>query len=313
MTMSFAVEAQGLKKFFDKNSLAINNIDLKLEKGKIHVVAGPNGAGKTTLLRILYTELLPTEGTVTVLSHDIYSNPTEIREHIGVMPQEIVLYEDLSVWEHVYFLALLKGLNKKQATTETMRLLNMFGFQERRKTLIRDLSGGLKRQVLLIQSLIGGADLLLLDEPTVGLDPQVRRTTWNIIQQIHRENKSTIIITTHYLDEVQDFVDRVIILNKGEIVMDGDVNSILKRLDYDIMARLKNVPLDRLGSIDKALLALGMRCSTLSDGTVMVWISKRSVGAFLEFLKGLDIKLENMDFQRPSLEEAYLTCVGVQK
>ena len=309
--MGWAIRVDGLRKVFEDNVVALDDVNLRLEEGGIHIVAGPNGAGKTTLLRILYTELLPTEGTVEVLSYDIYDDASEIRKRIGVLPQEITPYEYLSVWEHVYFFALLKGLSKKQATEETLRLLKRFRLEERSRTLVRDLSGGLKRQVLIAQSLVGEADLLLLDEPTVGLDPQARRRTWDIIREINEERDATIIVTTHYLDEVQDFANRVVILNRGKVIVDGDVASVLNKLGYHMMAKLKLSSSEEVENVSKALEEARLKHSLLPNGTVVIWINKESLETFFDLLKGWKINPENLDIQRPSLEEAYLKLIGV--
>jgi len=305
--MSWGVEVENLTKVFG-NVVALNNINLKLDKGKVHVIAGPNGAGKTTFLRIVYTELLPTTGNVKVLSYDIYKEAAEIRKRIGVLPQEIVPYEDLSVWEHVYFLALLKGLDRRLAAAETSGLLKLFGIHDRSKTLVRDLSGGLKRQVLLIQSLIGRSDLLLLDEPTAGLDPQTRQKVWEIIHEIHQKNNITVIITTHYLDEIQDLVDRVIIFNKGSILMDGDVANVLNTLGYHMQVKLKIAP-EKQEKVSNTLKAFGLKNSILPDGTITLWVSTHLVEPLFDFIKEQRLKPEDIEFRRPSLEEAYLNIV----
>jgi len=187
-------------------------------RGEFCVIAGPNGAGKSTFLRILYGEVEPSEGEMSL---------AEMPTPMGVMPQEAGLYDDLSVWEHVYYLTLLKGVKRSEESAEGA--IRALGLEDVKRKLIRELSGGYKRRVSLAQALAGSEDLLLLDEPTSGLDPEARIRMLDVVRELHRKG-TTIVFTTHYLDEVESEVDRLVIFNKGEVVYNGDKEGIMDRI-----------------------------------------------------------------------------------
>jgi len=267
------------------NIQVLNGIDLEIMRGEFCVIAGPNGAGKTTFLRILYGELKPSEGEIFVAPA-----PTPL----GVMPQEATLYEDLSVWEHVYYLTLLKGIKKDVAVKKAERAIRISGLKEIKGTLIRELSGGFKRRVSFAQALAGSEDLLLLDEPTAGLDPEARRTLLNTIKELHKKG-TTIIFTTHYLDEVEREVGRVVIFNRGKIIYNGDKRGIMDRIGYDYEIETKYDE-NRVRALEELNVKFGVEKNILH-----VYLRKEDLREKLFHALGQDITL-----LRPSLEEAYL-------
>lgn len=277
-----AIRATYLGKRYGDNQ-ALKGVSLEIMRGEFCVIAGPNGAGKTTFLRILYGDAEPSDGKIFLAS---LSTP------MGVMPQEAGLYEDLSVWEHVYYLTLLKGAkNCKESAERTIRVA---GLEEIKKILIRDLSGGYKRRVIFAQALAGSDDLLLLDEPTSGLDPEARKTMLDSIKDLHKKG-TTIVFTTHYLDEIEREVDRLVIFNKGEIIYNGNKKDIMDRIGYDYEIETTY----EAGKI-KALEGLKVVFS-VEENIIHLYLSKEDLTPQLFSILGQDITL-----LRPSLEDAYL-------
>ncbi|GBE06255.1 MAG TPA: ABC transporter ATP-binding protein [Nitrospirae bacterium] len=210
------VTASGLTK--DYNSLrAVDNIDFQILKGECFGFLGPNGAGKTTVMSIIYCFMPPTSGKVTVFDMDVTDNSSKIKSRIGVMPQDNNLDPDLSVLENLIVYARYFNILKKESTGHAEALLDFVGLREKTHVNIRVLSGGMKRSLLLARSLVNDPELLILDEPTTGLDPRSRRSVWEQLNDLKSQG-ITIILTTHYMEEAEKLCDRVAIMDSGRIV-----------------------------------------------------------------------------------------------
>ena len=302
----YIVRGENLSKVYGDGTTALKNVNLSIQKGSFCVIAGPNGAGKTTFLRILYNELKPTSGTVSISiskGGSVLPSTEDIKRVMGVMPQEITLYENLSVWEHVYYLTSLKGLPKDESRKASRKVLEMLDLWQRKNTIVRNLSGGLKRRVCLAQALAGDNELLILDEPTNGLDPELRRRTLEILRAC-RDQGASIIFTTHYLDEIEDYVDQLIVFNKGRIVYDGSAEDVLRRILYDFKIELRTS--NRL--VNK-IEGLGLRYSAVGD-ELSIYVRQnepQDIKNLSDLLTHED--LTDMKISRPSLEEGYLKLV----
>jgi lipooligosaccharide transport system ATP-binding protein len=210
------VEAEGLVK--DYNSLrAVDGISFSIERGECFGFLGPNGAGKTTVMRILYCFIKPGAGAVTVLGTNVLDDPSSIKSRIGVMPQDDNLDVDLNVLENLIVYARYFDIPKPQAATRAWELLDYVGLREKSKVNVRSLSGGMKRSLLLARALINDPEVLILDEPTTGLDPFTRRSVWKQLEEL-KARKTTLILTTHYMEEADRICDRVAIMDTGKIV-----------------------------------------------------------------------------------------------
>jgi lipooligosaccharide transport system ATP-binding protein len=210
------VTAQGLTK--DYGTLrAVDNIDFQISKGECFGFLGPNGAGKTTAMSIIYCFMPPTSGEVKVFDMDVTKNPSEIKSRIGVMPQDNNLDPDLSVFENMIVYARYFDIPKSTSSGTAQELLDFVELNEKYNVNIKDLSGGMKRRLLLARSLINNPELMILDEPTTGLDPHSRHAVWE--QMDHLKSKGiTLILTTHYMEEAEKICDRVAIMDSGKIV-----------------------------------------------------------------------------------------------
>ena len=208
--------AQDLHKSFNEHK-AVNGVSFTIHKGEIFGFLGPNGAGKTTTIRMLSTVLEPDSGDITVGGYSIRHNADDIRNLIGVCPQELALYEDLSALDNMVFFGRMTGLNGKEARAQAMAHLGLMGLAERAKGKIAKFSGGMKRRVNLAIALMGHPELLFLDEPTVGIDPQSRNNIYETIKGL-RDKGMTILYTTHYMEEADRLCNRVAIIDGGQII-----------------------------------------------------------------------------------------------
>jgi ABC-2 type transport system ATP-binding protein len=241
------LRVQGLSKTYTSrrgDKVANDRIDLAVRPGEILALLGPNGAGKTTLLRQIAGQLLPSQGTIEIAGIDMVRHPLAAKQFISVIPQECEPKLNLSVEEHVRFFALLKGAPPATIHASTAALLRATGLDAHQKKLVRELSGGLRRRVLIAVALAGpDIRLLLLDEPTTGVDPEARRSVWQLIDGL-RARKIAILLTTHYIEEAEYLADHVAIVNGGRIVAEGTVDEIRDRLPY--RGRLELRGLDHL-------------------------------------------------------------------
>jgi ABC-2 type transport system ATP-binding protein len=214
MSEAFLV-AQNLRKSFNEHR-AVNGVSFTIYKGEIFGLLGPNGAGKTTTIRILSTVLEPDFGDVTIGGYSVRENAEAVRQLIGVCPQELAFYPDLSAMDNLVFFGRMVGLDSQEARTQTIANLELMGLVERAKGKVDKFSGGMKRRVNLAIALMGHPELLFLDEPTVGIDPQSRNNIYETI--IGLKNKGmTILYTTHYMEEADRLCNRVAIMDGGQI------------------------------------------------------------------------------------------------
>ena len=229
-----AIEAYNLSKIYKGTHVpALDNISLKIEQGQIFTLLGRNGAGKTTFVRICATQLLPTSGTLKVLGYDVISHAENIREFISVVPQEGRPLRALTPWDHVYNWLKIRGEEKFIAKIKTEKILERFELLKVKDKPAMNLSGGMKQKILVAMATAVDADLLFLDEPTIGLDPVSRRQVWNLMQDLKKEGK-TILLTTHYMDEAEILSDKIVIIDNGKIVKEGNINDLRKIIPQNI-------------------------------------------------------------------------------
>ncbi len=208
--------AQDLHKSFNEHK-AVNGVSFSIHKGEIFGLLGPNGAGKTTTIRMLSTVLEPNSGDATIGSYSIRRNSDEVRNLIGVCPQELALYENLAAIDNLVFFGRMAGLTGTEAQVQAMAHLELMGLVDRAKERIDKYSGGMKRRINLAIALMGHPELLFLDEPTVGIDPQSRNNIYETIESL-RDKGMTVLYTTHYMEEADRLCERVAIMDDGRII-----------------------------------------------------------------------------------------------
>jgi lipooligosaccharide transport system ATP-binding protein len=214
-----AVRARGLTKRFG-DLVAVDGIDLDIPRGVCFGLLGPNGAGKTTTIRMLQAQMVPSAGLLTVLGHDTKDKARQVKQRIGVVPQENNLDPDFSVHGNLVVYSRYFGIRKAAASPKADQLLDFVQLTEKRDESVHTLSGGMKRRLVVARALVADPDLLVLDEPTTGLDPQARHSLWNLIRGLRRQGK-TILLTTHYMDEAEQLCDELVVMDKGRILERG--------------------------------------------------------------------------------------------
>jgi lipooligosaccharide transport system ATP-binding protein len=220
------IKAHGLTKKYDKFK-AVDHIDFEVYKGECVGFLGPNGAGKTTTVRMIYCFLPLTEGELTVAGMNVSTQARQIKSMVGVSPQEDNLDPDFTVLKNLQVYARYFGIDKSEATKRALELLRFFQLDEKKDATIDQLSGGMKRRLIMARALINEPKILLLDEPTTGLDPQGRHIVWDEIRLLRKQGV-TIILTTHYMDEAAALCDRVLIIDNGTIIETGVPQKLIK-------------------------------------------------------------------------------------
>lgn len=219
------LEIKSLKKnFVSKNKqgkniekTAVKDLNLTIDEGEIFGLLGPNGAGKTTTIRMLTMLTKPTVGEILYKGKDIFSDELNVKKYIGVVPQHINFDQDLTVWENMELHGRLHHIPKSERYARIEELLNYVELQDRVNDKVKSLSGGMKRRLLIVRALMHNPKILFLDEPTVALDPQVRRRIWDLIRRLPKDGV-TVVLTTHYIEEAENLCNRVAILNKGSLI-----------------------------------------------------------------------------------------------
>ncbi len=229
-----AMECLGLAKRFS-DLIAVDHISFEVQQNEIFGLLGPNGAGKTTLTRMLTTILPPTEGTAIVAGHDIIKESKEVRKTIDVVTQRVALDVFLSVFDNFDIYGRIQGIPKKERKSKIDQLLNDFGLEEKKRTKVELLSGGLMRRLQVARAFMCDHEILFLDEPTLGLDPQAKRKVWDFIQDFSRHDKKTIIITTHDMIEADYLCDRIGIIDHGKIIALESPKALKNRVSGDVI------------------------------------------------------------------------------
>ena len=231
-----ALQATGITKRYSTGTEAVRGIDLTVSTGESISIVGPNGAGKTTFLRILTTELNPTAGAVTIFGKDAIARPREAKTKIGVTPQEAGVFETLKLSEHLDFFGRLKGLTKNESRSQTAEILKDLDLVENARKTVGELSGGQRRRMLIGLALIGRPPLLILDEPTTGLDPVSRRQVWDMLKKVVAEGTS-LIFSTHYMEEAEQLSHRIAFIDSGKIVAVGTLAELQERFPHRYRVR----------------------------------------------------------------------------
>jgi ABC-2 type transport system ATP-binding protein len=303
---SLAIQTYALTKRF--NSLtAVNAIDLEIQKGELYSILGPNGAGKTTTINMLCCLLKPTSGTASIMGYDISKEPFRVKELIGVAPQETVLSEHLNSWENLSLIARVHGISSKELKHRSEELLDTVGLTERAKDRVVKFSGGMKRRLNLIMALVHSPDILFLDEPTLGLDPQSRRAIWDYIAGL--KGKMTILLTTHYLEEADVLSDRVGIVDEGRIVALGTPDE-LKNNTSDTNTMIISTENLSTGAIE------GLKARDIFAEVDNASGDLKVSGKYLDFREVIDylhsqgVVVSSAALKQPTLEDVFLHITG---
>ncbi len=228
-----ALKITGLTKTYNNGFTALKGIDLTVPQGGFFALLGPNGAGKSTTIGIVSSLFPPSAGTVEIFGVDLFKNPAKAKEFLGVVPQEFNFMQFENVQDILINQAGYFGITARDARPRAEKLLKALGLWDKKDTKARMLSGGMKRRLMIARALMHKPKLLILDEPTAGVDIELRRSMWEFMEYINREEQTTIILTTHYLEEAEQLCKHIAILDKGEIRINTDMKSLLASLDIE--------------------------------------------------------------------------------
>ena len=306
------LKISGLTKTYASGFVALKRVDLEIAKGEIFALLGPNGAGKTTLISVVCGIVTPSSGTVVAAGHDIVRDYRGARFRIGLVPQELTTDAFESVWATVTF---SRGLFRRSPDpAHVEKVLRALSLWDKRKNRIMTLSGGMKRRVMIAKALAHEPEILFLDEPTAGVDVELRRDMWALVRQL-RDQGVTIILTTHYIDEAEEMADRIGIINKGELILVEEKANLMqklgkRRLTLNLQEPIERLP-DTLTGWPLALTAGGNQLEYTFDAhAAAAGAHPRDIPSLLRRLGELGIGFKDLHTSQSSLEEIFVSLVS---
>ncbi len=300
------ITIKDLSKVYDNGFEALKKINLDIKKGEIIALLGPNGAGKTTLISIICGIVTPSSGKVTVEDFDIIHDYRETRSRIGLVPQELTLELFETVFDNVSY---SRGLNGKKPNPKHIeKILKDLSIWDKKDSRLRQLSGGMKRRVLIAKALSHEPSILFLDEPTAGVDVELRRDMWKVVEDL-RKTGVTIILTTHYIEEAEAIADRVAVINQGEIIVIDKTDELLKKMGHkkltiNLQNELNKVP----GSLEPYNLEIGSDNKSVNY-TYNVNAESTGITNLLKDLKDAGLKLQDLKTEQTTLEKIFVNLV----
>ena len=301
-----AVQTLGLSMHFG-SFVAVDGVDLSIARGELFSLLGPNGAGKTTTIKMLCCLLKPTSGTATIMGHDVGSDPLSVKRVIDVSPQETAIAERLNAWENLSLMAGLHGLGRERARKRSGELLEMMGLTERAQEQVKKYSGGMKRRLSIAMALVSDPQVLFLDEPTLGLDPQSRRTIWEHIAGL--KGHKTIVLTTHYLEEADALADRIAIIDEGKIVALGTPGQLKDGISGTpvTVVEAKNLTEEAVN----ALRQIYPEVRAIEDG-VEIEAAEVSLYAIEDCLRPMGVVIQSTYKRQVTLDDVFVNLTGKQ-
>lgn len=308
--MAPIVSIRNLTKSYATGFKALKGVDLDIEEGEILALLGPNGAGKTTMISIICGIVTPTSGTVMVGGHDIQQDYRQTRSIIGLVPQELTLDAFETVWNTVAFSRGLHGCKPDPALIE--RILKELSLYDKKDTMLRHLSGGMRRRVLIAKALSYEPKVLFLDEPTAGVDVSLRKDMWQLVERL-RANGVTIILTTHYIEEAEEIADRIGVINHGQILLVEEKQALMAKLGRKQMTVELAEP---LSAIPDTLSPFGLTLS--EEGAQLVYEFNASgertgISSLLAALSQAGLRVKDISTEQSSLEDIFVELVGEGK
>jgi ABC-2 type transport system ATP-binding protein len=299
-----AVQTFKLTKEFD-GLVAVNGIDLEIQKGELFSLLGPNGAGKTTTIRMLCCLLKPTNGTASILGYDVVKTPFAVKKLIGVSPQDTILSERLNCWENLALIGKVHGLSSDEVKERSEELLETMGLMERAKDRVRNFSGGMKRRLSIAMALISNPQIVFLDEPTLGLDPQARRAIWEYIAEL--KGKKTILLTTHYMEEADSLSDRIGVIDEGRVVALGTSQELKANL-----LEMRSMVVSTENLTAEVMEDLRNRYSRLEMAKEKLRISHKDLDfkEIVDYLHSRGVIVYSAALEQPTLEDVFIQITG---
>jgi len=306
-----AIAVQSLEKTYPKGVRALDGMTFSIPEGQVFGLLGPNGAGKSTTVRILVTLTVPDAGTATVMGHDVRREPAAVRRTIGYVPQASGVDRDATGRENLQLQGRLQGMRSSDVERRADELLELFSLAEKQHALVRTFSGGQKRRLDVAMGLMHRPQVLFLDEPTTGLDPEARAAMWDELARLATAEKLTILLTTHYLEEADRLAERVAIVSRGKIVADGEPDALKRELrgelvTVELATRVDGHAASVVGAVDGVdeVLTEGQRLFARVDR------GAEAVPTILGALDAASVEVAAVTVSRPSLDDVYLHYTG---
>jgi len=300
----FAIQASAITRKFG-NLVAVDGIDLSVQEGELFSLLGPNGAGKTTVIKMLCCLLRPSSGIAMIMGHDIQKDPIAVKKVIGISPQETAIAEHLNARENLSLMGGIHGLGKEEVKKRSEELLEMMGLTNRAKERVKKYSGGMKRRLSIAMALVSNPQVLFLDEPTLGLDPQSRRSIWEHITEL--KGKKTVVLTTHYLEEADALADRMAIIDEGKIIALGTSRELKDSIsDMQVMVvKAKNLTTDAI----EGLRGKYPEVKEIVDG-VEIKAKEVNFSEVVDYLRPRGVIIESTSLKEVTLDDVFLHLTG---
>ena len=305
-----AIVAEALEKRY-QDVQALDGVSFRVRAGEVFGLLGPNGAGKSTTVKVLTTLTTPDSGRAEVAGHDVVRDPNAVRRSIGYVPQSSGVDRDATGRENLMLQGRVQGMSGRRLRARVQHLLDLLGIAEAADLVVRGYSGGMKRRLDVGLGLVHGPQVLFLDEPTTGLDPEARAAMWDELAVLAREELLTILLTTHYLEEADVLTDRLAIVSRGHIVVEGTAEELKGRLQGEaVVVELADGAIEDAAAVVRALEEVR---DVTSDGRLLrsrVADGARAVPTILGALDARGIAVESVTMHRPSLDDVYLHYTG---
>ncbi|WP_055069739.1 ABC transporter ATP-binding protein [Clostridium massiliamazoniense] len=296
------------KRFKDK--IVLDNISFEVEEGEIFGFIGPNGAGKSTLINIISTILEKEKGKITVDGYDIDKDSIKAKSVIGIVPQEVALIEELNAYDNLEFFGALYGLKGRVLKERVNEALEIVGLSERKKEKVKKFSGGMKRRLNIAAAIMHNPKILIMDEPTVGIDPQSRNYIFDFIKKVNKEKKVTILYTSHYMEEIEELCSKIFIMDLGKEVASGTKEEIkgLLMKSKRIKLKVQNIKVESLMSLNK--ISTIKNIENINNQLILTVSKEFVLGKLIEVLEKNNEVIEQISYEEVKLEDVFLNLTG---
>ncbi|MFW9767339.1 MAG: ABC transporter ATP-binding protein [Candidatus Thorarchaeota archaeon] len=311
------VEISNLSHIYSGDIKALDDLSFSVEEGELIALLGPNGAGKSTTVKMITGILKPTSGSVKVSGHEVTDSLDEVRKLIGFMPQETALYQDLTAHEALEYHAELYGVPKEEVKDRISKMLELAGLTYRKDDLVKTYSGGMKRRLALVRSILHDSELLILDEMSLGVDVQSRNLIWNQVRKMRDEGR-TVIFCTNYMDEAEALADRVVVIDNGRLVASGTPSDLKRQYVGDFLIEVLLEGMDSSQDSEWLTKSIGFEVEKVSDplngGPRTAWIRSQSGHSDLPLVIGklseIGLIVKQASMREPSLGDVFLAITG---
>ena len=300
------LKVNSITKTFDQFK-AVNGISLTLTPGMFYGLLGPNGAGKTTTIHMISAIMPPDTGDIQIAGIDVYKHQQQVKMHMGVVPQEIALYDELSAFDNLLFWGSLYGITGADAKKQANYLLEWVGLADRKNDAVKTYSGGMKRRVNIASALMHNPGLIVMDEPTVGIDPQSRNKIYELLDEMHTGGK-TILYSTHYMEEAEKMCDKIGVIDSGRIIAEGSLNELKTNYSLD-----DSIVITYTGNSDGIIPGYATQ-HTAAANEIIIQIkdAKGHLSDIVNKCSGAQIAIHNIDIKSSGLEAIFLHLTGRQ-